>query len=212
MEKCYILFRNDRIYIKTQCNKKFFEFTINNQITYPNVPLYYEVFSNEKIIKELKTFVRENINKTFMHQIFAKKVFLLIPDDVTDVTDFERRAFDVLAKRLIGGKRVIMGSECAFVAPFEENEYICISKTCRMMILSYIKDKNIFKQNFIENKEYTNEELYVVISELHGGVECTPKIYLNGIDLSRYSDLGIIIDSLELINNFEAILNIVKIK
>ena len=112
---------------------------------------------------------------------------------------------------LFGAKDVIIGSECGFVSSFEEKNYICISKTCRMMVISYTKDKNNFDKRFIENKKYTKDELYAVINELSGYSNSIPKIYLNGINLSDYSDIGIVIDSLELINNFETSLDLVKI-
>lgn len=80
-----------------------------------------------------------------------------------------------------------------------------------MMIISYIKDKNIFKQKFIENREYTNDELYAAINEICGGFDSIPKIYLNGVNLSQYSDIGIIIDNLELINKFETAIDLAKI-
>jgi hypothetical protein len=212
MEKCFMLFRNDTIYIKSSRSSKVEEYKLDNPIAYPNVPLYFEIFNNEKIIKELRKLTTENIDKTIMQQIFAKKVFLLIPDDVTGVIEFEKRGFDEFARRLFGAKTVILGSECAFVAPYEEKEHICVSKTCRMMVLTYFKEKKIFKQKFIENKDYTNEELYAAVSELCDGIINIPKIYLNGIELVQYSDIGIIVDSLSLIYNFEKIINIVKIK
>lgn len=213
MEKCYMLFRNDKVYIKSSKSSRVAEYTLMDAIAYPNVPLYFNIFNNEKVIKDIKLFIRKNTQiNSLMQRIFAKKVFLLIPDDVTNVTDIERRAFDEFAKMLFGGRTVILGSECAFVAPFEEKEHICISRTCRMMILSYTKDKNIFKQKFMENKEYSIDELHAAIVELYGSTEGIPKIYLNGVNLSPYSDLGIIIDELELINNFSSILDTVKIR
>lgn len=213
MEKCYMLFRNDKIYIKSSKSSRVAEYTLMDAIAYPNVPLYFNIFNNERVIKDIKLFIRQNTDiNSLMKGMFAKNVFLLIPDDVTNITDIERRAFDEFAKMLFGRKTVIFGSECAFVAPFEEKEYICISRTCRMMILSYIKDKNILKQKFIEDREYSIDELYAAIIELYGRTEEIPKIYLNGVNLSPYSDLGVIIDSLELINNFSTILDIVKIK
>jgi hypothetical protein len=213
MEKCFMLFRDDKIYIKSSKSSKVAEYTLNNPVRYPSIPLYFNIFNDEKIIEDLKIFIKNNVDiNGLIKGIFAKKVFLLLPDDVVNVTDIERRAFDEFAKMLFGVKRVILASECAFVTPFEEKEYICISKTCRMLILSYTKDKNTFKQKFIENKEYTNKELYALISELCEGVGGIPKVYLNGINLSQYSDLGIIIDSLELINNFETTIDYLKIK
>jgi hypothetical protein len=213
MEKCYMLFRDDKVYIKSSKSSKVAEYTIEDAITYPNVPLYFNIFTNEKIIKNIKMFIKKNTDiNSFMQGIFGKEVFLLMPDDVTSVTDIERLAFAEFAKRLVGGKTAFLASECAFVAPFEEKQHICISKTCRMMILTYIKDKNIFKQKFIENKEYSSDELYANIIELYGSTAGIPRIYLNGANLSQYSDLGIKINSLDLINNFSNILDMIKIK
>lgn len=110
MEKYYMLFRNDKIYIKSNKSSKVVEYSLNNSIIYPNIPLYFEIFNNEKTIKDLKMFVGKNLENgnTFMKMIFKKKVFVLIPDDVTDVTDVERRAFDELARRLFEAKDVIL--------------------------------------------------------------------------------------------------------
>lgn len=172
MEKCFVLFRNNQIYIKSSNSSNILEYTFQNSVVYPNVPLYFDLFTNEKIIKDLKKFIKDNIykNNSLLQSIFAKKVFLLIPDDVTNITEIEKRAFEELAKIIFGVNGVILGSECGFVAPLEQNEYICISRTCRMMVLSYFKNKNIFKQKFIANKDYTNEELLSIISELYEGI------------------------------------------
>lgn len=214
MEKYCMLIRNDKIYIKSNRSNKIIEYSLNNTTIYPNVPLYSGAFKNQKIIKDLKMFIRENLDnsKTFMQRISRKKLFLLTPDDVTVVNDIERYAFYEFGKALFEVKDIIIGSECSFIAPLEEKDYICISRTCRMMIVSYIKDKKIVNQKFIENKEYTNEELCNAIRELYVGSGSIPKVYLNGSDLLQYSDIGIVIDSIELINTFENILGLSEIK
>lgn len=212
MEKGYMLFRDDKIYIKSSRSSNVAEYTLNNPVSYPNVPLYYNIFNNEEIMKDLRGFIKNNEDtNSLMQGIFAKKIYVLIPDDVTKVTDIERRAFDEFAKKLFKGKEVIFGSEFAFVTTYEEKEYICVSKTSRMLILTYIKDKKIFKQKFIENNEYTNDELHALISDLNEGAEYLPKVYLNVNNMSQYSDMGIIVDKIDLINNFETTLEILKI-
>lgn len=212
MEKYYMLFKDDKIYIKSNKSSKVFEYSLDNIIQYPNIPSYFSIFNNEKITRDLKMFIRKNLytGNGFMKMISSKRIFLLLPDDVTMMNEVEKRAFDELARMLFGAKEVIIGSECAFVSPFEEKNHICISRTCRMMVISYTKDKNTFDQRFIENREYTNDELYAVINELDGYSNSIPKIYLNGANLSQYSDMGIIIDSLELINNFQTSLDLAK--
>ncbi len=215
MEKYYMLFRGNKIYIKSNKSRKIIEYTLNNPTTYPNVPMYYGIFNNDNIIKDLKTFIEKNLNvgSSFMKIVSGKKICLLIPDDVTEVTDIEKRAFDDFARKLFGAKNVLLGSEFPFVAPYEENGYVCISKTCRMMVMTYVKDKhkNVFNQKFIEAKEYTNEEIYNFINELYGGFGSIPKIYFNGLGLSQYSDIGIITDVMDLVNNFENALELAKI-
>lgn len=210
-----MMFRNDKIYIKSNKSRKVIEYSINNSLIYPNIPLYYGMFNNEKVIKDLKEFIKKNLEtgNNFMKMISGKKIYLLIPDDVTKDTDVEKRAFDEFARVLFDAKNILLGSEFAFVAPHEENDYICISKTCRMMIITYVKDKykDVFKQKFVEAKEYTNDEIYVFINELNDGFVSTPKVYLNGGNLYQYSDIGIVIDSIELINNFETTLELAKI-
>ena len=214
MQKYCMLIRNDKIYIKSNRSRKVVEYSLNNTIIYPNVPLYSAIFKDEKIIKDLRIFIRDNVdnNNTFMQRMSGKKLFLLTPDDVTVVTDIERYAFYEFGKTIFGVKDIIIGGECSFVAPFEVNNYICISKTCRMMILTYIKDRKTVKQKFIENRDYTNEEIHTFIRELYVGTGSIPKVYLNGVGLLKYSDIGVVIDSVELINTFGNIVEPLKIK
>ncbi|WP_298844077.1 hypothetical protein [Clostridium sp.] len=214
MQKYFMLIRNDLIYIKSNISSKVVEYSLNNKMIYPNVPLYSAIFNDEKIIKDIRVFIRNNLDNTntFMQKISGKKLFLLIPDDVTVVTDIERYAFYEFGKTIFGVKDVIIGGECSFVAPLEENNYICISKTCRMMIITYIKDRKPVKQKFIKNRDYTNEEIHIFISELYVGTGSIPKVYLNGVGLLKYSDIGIVIDSVELINTFGNIVEPLKIK
>ncbi|QLY77992.1 hypothetical protein [Clostridium intestinale] len=208
MEKCYMLFNDEKIYIKSNKSINVAEYTINDAVSYPNVPLYFNIFNNEDLIKDMRTFIKDNEDiNSLMQGIFAKKVYLLVPDDVTNVTDIEKRAFDEFAKKLLKGKEVIFGSEFAFVTTFEEKDYVCISRTCRMLILTSIKDKKIFKQKFIQDKEYTNDELRALINEVSDGNEYLPKVYLNGNNLCQYSDIGIHVDKLDIIKNFEDTLN-----
>lgn len=108
--------------------------------------------------------------------------------------------------------RIIFGSECAFVAPDEQKKYVCVSKTCRMIILTYMKDKKIFKQKFIEDKSYTNEELKELICDLCEERVDIPKIFLNGEKLSAYSDLGKVVEHEEILRTLEEKLDKVKIK
>ena len=143
MEKCYMLFNDEKIYIKSNKSSNVAEYTINDAVSYPNVPLYFNIFNNEDVIKDMRTYIKDNEDiNSLMQGIFAKKVYLLVPDDVTNVTDIEKRAFDEFAKKLLKGKEVVFGSEFAFVTTFEEKDYVCISRTCRMLILTSIKDKD----------------------------------------------------------------------
>ena len=126
MQKYFMLIRNDLIYIKSNISSKVVEYSLNNKMIYPNVPLYSAIFNDEKIIKDIRVFIRNNLDNTntFMQKISGKKLFLLIPDDVTVVTDIERYAFYEFDKTIFGVKDVIIGGECSFVTPLEENNYI----------------------------------------------------------------------------------------
>ncbi len=50
MEMYYMLFRGNKIYIKSNKSRKIIEYTLNNPKTYPNVPMHYGIFNNDNII------------------------------------------------------------------------------------------------------------------------------------------------------------------
>lgn len=210
MQRYYMLFRDNVIYVKTDANDKTVEYSLDNLTTYPNVPFYHYIFDDEKIIKELNLSIKNILNNgsNFKQLLLGSMAFIIMPDDVTDI---ERRALDELGK-MLGFKEVILASECALTASYEEQNFISISRTCRMTILTYMKNKCVYKQKFIENKNYTSKELLSAVRELNDGFDVTPNIYLNGTHLSEYRDIGTVVDSPELLEKIKIVSHTVDFK
>ncbi|MEG1254258.1 hypothetical protein [Clostridium sp.] len=205
------MFRNNKIYLQINNLKNVFEYTITDLKQYPNVPFYSLLFDNEEIIKSFKAFVHSTIktSTTFSSRFSKPLVFLLIPDDIMNI---EKRALFDFATVVFTAKSIFLANECAFVIQ-EKIDYITISKSCRMTTISYLKDKGIAAQKFIENKDYTVDDLKRFITNLHE--DCTfnrPLVYLNGLDLKHYIELGTVVDDATLLKNFNSMLSTIIIK
>ena len=166
----------------------------------PNVPFYFHLWDNfMKYKREFGRFFRnELIGNPMMAWLIKNHSYLAIPDDMLESE--KRIAIEFLMQ--CGSRKVDVMQECLLLAP-QADKYVAVSRTCRMMVLSYIESGNIVNRSILENKEYSAKMLKHYIHELLGCQESDfVPVYLNGNDLQDYSELGLIVDPKTILNHY----------
>ncbi|GAA0178973.1 hypothetical protein SH2C18_19350 [Clostridium sediminicola] len=196
-----VIFRENKIIVKSKKREDVIEYKFENIKTYPNVPLYANLFQDKIDINE----VSKDLNKSFKGDILKNtlilrpKVFVSFPDDATDV---DKRAISEFILMLFKANMPKLFEESVLLAPIEELDYVSIYKSCRMFVLTYRKGKLIEAQKFIENKDYTVDEMKGFINNLHDDCLFNKlNIYLNGEGMEKYSILGKVVEKERLLNN-----------
>ncbi|GAA0179032.1 hypothetical protein SH2C18_19820 [Clostridium sediminicola] len=196
-----VIFRENKIIVKSKKRKEIIEYKFENIDTYPNVPLYANLFQDKIDINE----VRKDLNKSFKGDILKNtlilrpKAFVSWPDDTTYI---DKKAITDFFFELFKSTPPLLVNECTSLTPIEEQDYISIYRSCRMFVITYIKRKGIEAQKFIENKDYTVDEMRVFINSLHDDCVFNKlNIYLNGEGMEKYSVLGKVVEKEELLDN-----------
>ncbi|NLM20905.1 MAG: hypothetical protein GX207_04055 [Peptococcaceae bacterium] len=166
----------------------------------PNIPFYHHIWSEFiKYKKEFSKFFREElIGKSWAGMLLKSQAYVAVPDDMLE---FEKALTTEFFMQTCS-RKVDTKPECLLLAP-QEGEYIAVSRTCRMVIISHIQAGNIEDRLYLENKEYTVEELKMFIAGLldgRNGVDLP--IYLNGEGLELYSSLGSLVEPRTILQNY----------
>jgi len=166
----------------------------------PNIPFYHHIWSD--FIKYKRSFSKffrnELIGKSWAGMILKSNTYVAIPDDMLE---FEKALTTEFFMQTCS-RKVYLKPECLLLAPQEE-DYISISRTCRMTILSYIQAGDIEERLYLANEDYSIEEIEMYIAELLAGREWKGlPIYLNGEDLEQYQELGTWIEPKNILKNY----------
>lgn len=193
----YVLLRNNKIYIRINKQKNTLEYSIKDIPTYPHVPFYVHLFNAKDALKSIRPLIKQNLY-TLKEKLFKPEVFVITDDDTVG---FEYTAIEDFIMVSFMPKSVFLALQYAFITPFNTTTYVCVSKSCRMFVLSYVKDRELSAQKFLPSYDYTIEELNEYIHNLHPDCKTgNVNIYLNGNDLSKYSSLGSIVDKYRLLD------------
>ncbi|MCM1991284.1 hypothetical protein [Oceanirhabdus seepicola] len=199
----FVILRDNKMLININDQSNIVEYSFTDLETYPNIPFYINIFETENVRKKIKPIVYENLN-TLSEKIFKPEVFVLVDDDTMGT---EKRAIEEFILLSLAPKKVAIVPQCLLLAPKDIEKYIAVSKSCRLIILSYIKNRKVLAQKFIDNKEYSVEELKELIRNLHDECKLNKlNIYLNGTHLKKYAEIGKVIDIYELLNNTQNLL------
>lgn len=199
----FVILRDKKMIFKINDQSDIIEYAFTDLETYPNIPFYINIFETENIRKSIKPKVYENLN-TISEKVLRPEIIVLLDDDTMGI---ERRAIEEFIRISLSPKNVYFFQQCTLTAPNNQNGHIVVSKSCRTLILSYIKDGIVLEQNFYDNKKYTLEELKELIRNLHPDCKFNNfDVYLNGSHLKEYSKIGEVIDVYELLNNAQTIL------
>jgi len=199
-----VILRDNKMLFKINDQSNVIEYSFTDLKAYPNIPFYINIFESENIRKSIKPIVYENLN-TLSEKIFKPEVFVLVDDDTMGI---EKRAIEEFILISLAPRKVAIIEQCLLLAPNDIEKYIAVSISCRLIILSYIKNRDVLAQKFIDNKACSVEELKELIRNLHDDCESNKlDIYLNGTHLKKYSQLGKVIDTYELFDNAQKILS-----
>ncbi|WBW94939.1 hypothetical protein [Oceanirhabdus sp. W0125-5] len=200
----FVIFRDNKMLISINDQSNLIEYSFKDLKTYPNIPFYVNIFDTDNMKKKIKPIVYENLN-TLSEKIFKPEIYILAEDDTMSI---EKRLIDDFMFTTLAPKKVFFVDQCVLLTSSNIDDYISISKSCRMFILSYIKSNHIIAQKFIDKKDYSSEELNKLINSLHDDCKSNKiDIFLNGTHLKKYSHMGKIIDTFELLENAQKLFN-----
>ena len=196
----FIILRNNSFICKKPDDKCSHVFKLDDIENIPNVPFYHHIWNDSaKYVKLYKNFDKnELMNNSLMSGLIKSHIYLAIPDDALEVDS--RMIQEFLMK--CGSKIVNVTPECMLVSR-QDDTYVAVSFTCRMIILSYIKAGNIAHQQYLERNDYSFDELKGHISKLLYNQEIGKlPVYLNGEIKDQYSQLGCFVDPESILENY----------
>jgi hypothetical protein len=162
--------------------------------------LFENLRMNAKFLKE--SMLKNNLfnkNKVF-EKYYLKEIFVAIPDDVQPM---EKRFLEEFLFTSINSRLNVKFTFENLLVTTEDKEYICLYKTCRMFVVSYISNKKEKAKLSLERKDYTEAELKDFIDNIHYDVKGKLiKVYLVGEDMEKYLSIGELVDYDKILRNF----------
>lgn len=64
--------------------------------------------------------------------------------------ELKKRALDEFIRRTFLPKKIILVHQQTLLASDEKKEYISVSKSCRLLVISYVNNRKVLAQEFIE--------------------------------------------------------------
>jgi len=196
----FIILRNNSFICKKADHNRSQVFTFDDIVNMPNIPFYHEIWNDSaKYMKLYKHFYKnELMNNSIMSGLKKSHTYLAIPDDAVEV---DRRMVQEFLLSC-GSKIVNVTPECRLVSQ-QDDTYVAVSFTCRMIVLSYIKAGNIAHQQYLESNNYSLDELKSQINKLLNNREFGKlPVYLNGEIKDHFSQLGCYVDPESILDNY----------
>ena len=207
--RIFITLQDKKLLFRINDEKNTNEYTFKNTKDYPNVPFYISIFEDIDVFKEAKPFIKSKISP-LKKMLIKPTLYVFINDDVIG---FEKTAIEDFIMTLFSGRSVYLANQCAFVSPKGNNTYVSISKSSRMIMLTYIKDRYIKAQEFLRIKDYSVDEIKNLISNLHSDLRYNKlDVFINGDSLKKYSELGTMVDIYNILDNGQNILSSLDMK
>lgn len=123
----------------------------------PNIPFYHYLW--EKDIQDMKSLMPSGVEtKGILSNCFV----ILLPDDALQADENMICEFFMQS----GAKKITRLKQCCLMANWK-SPYICLSETCRLVILSYIEAGEVKAQNFYDKDNFDISNLPEYISLLH---------------------------------------------
>lgn len=193
----YLIARNNGFICRKSDDPQPYIFKFDGIVNQPNIPFYYHLFESDKYINDFISFKKQMFKGNLASNILRPKLFIAVPDDAAFV---DRHIFEEFFYKF-SAKETYIIKECMLLS--KSDSYIAISQTCRMIVLSYIKEKTVKNTLYIENKEYSAEEMKLKINALFTEYEYgNLPVMLNGDNLIKYSEIGELVSPETLLNNY----------
>lgn len=195
----FIMARDNHLLCRKANDREIYAWKMECLDNIPNIPFYYHLWDNsETNSKNLRAFLTGIVSDRWYAEIIKPKVFLALPDDAVLVD--QRVLMEFLMQS--SARQVISVKECMLLNTAVSN-YVSVTKTCRMTALHYIKNGLIQGSRYLENQEYSVDEILSKIKYLHRDCEYKElPVFLNGDNLSRYKELGEVVSVETLLDNF----------
>lgn len=211
INKYFVLLRDNKILIKINNHDNTLEYELTKLKEYPYVPSYINIFEHitkYDLVKKIRPLIKDNL-KTITEKLLKPDVFIVCEDDTIGS---EKKILIDFSSILFNPRNKFLANQCTFLSPKDITDYIAVSRSCRMFILSYVKDRDIVTQKHLHLKDYSVDELKNLIYNLHDDCRYhNLKIFLNGSHLQNYSELGKIVTQYELLNNIQKMLHKLRI-
>ena len=182
----YILARDDSLICRTPDDPQVRRFLISGIKQMPNIPFHHYLWDDpEKSSRDFSEFRRQLLGNHLVSKIVKPTVFLVLPEDFSEV---DKRALIEFCM-FCGAHTVHVMPECLLLS--DAAEYVAITRTCRMTVLCLVRQKDIVQTRYLENREYSEDDMKREIGGLFasgdwGGLP----VLLNGEIPDSYRRLG----------------------
>ena len=203
-KKCFLIIRDKCFYFMISDNSSIYQYNFDTVESIPGIYCFSNLFEKLSVnSKNLKKFMIENrlLNKSkLLGKNYLKEIFVAIPDDIQLVE--KRFLEEFLFSSIQSSVKVRFTTENMLVTT-EDKEYICLYKTCRMFVISYVSHNEVKETLLLERKNYTKEEMEKFINNIHHDVKFKRlKVYLIGDDMAEYASIGEVVNYEKIIRNF----------
>lgn len=155
---------NSNILVKDKESNEFKTFNMPSLHPVPNIPFYHEFA--EKIAEGQYFF------KEFLKNIYGKKLSkfilaIIVPDDTTKLESIFINEFFVNS----GACKAVAQMPMALAVSKNDDKYICVSKSQRNVILTYIRDREIVVKKSYDLQDYDPAQIISDAEKIHIDVE-----------------------------------------
>lgn len=203
-KKCFLIIRDKSFYFMTNEDKYICHYNFDTLESIPGIYCFSNLFEKLSInAQALKgSMIKNNqFNKSkVFRKNFLKEIFVAVPDDLQQV---EKRFLEEFLFTVIKSNVKVKFTLKNMLVTNEDKEYICLYKTCRMVVVSFISNNEVKAKLLLERKDYTEAELKEFIDTIHYEVKVKRlKVYLIGYEPGKYSSLGQVVNYEQILRNF----------
>ncbi|HCT31123.1 MAG TPA: hypothetical protein DIW31_10430 [Bacteroidales bacterium] len=201
---CFSIMRDKSFYFMTNEDSSIYQYSFDEIESIPGIYFFANLFEKYHVYaKDLKKSMIKNelLNRSFvLKKNFLKEINIAVPDDIQPIEKrFLEEFFFIAIKNSVKVKFTFEN----MLVTTEDKEYICLYKTCRMLVVSYISNKQIKAKLLLERKDYTEAELKEFIDNIHYDVRGKRlKVYLIGYKMGECPSIGQVVEYEQILRNF----------
>jgi hypothetical protein len=192
-KKCFLIIRDRSFYFVTNESSSIYQYNFDTLESIPGIycfqNLYEKLSANAKALKDWM--IENNLfNKSKISgKYYLKEIFVAIPDDLQLI---EKRFLEEFLFTTIKSSVDVKFISENMLVTTGVKEYICLYKTCRMVVISFISNNEVKAKLSLERKDYTEAELKYFIDNIHYDIKGKNfQVYLIGYETTEYpSSIG----------------------